>query len=259
MNTAVPGADAAVALPVAVVAPEFPSLAAVPSLADGEVLLVATRLAENFVATAGHWSLLGPAETGRARRLRFDHHRNRWVAARAMLKQLLGGLAGCAPGAVRLRFGAIGKPYLAEPAGDDIRFNYTDSNGCLLYAFARGIEVGVDLEYLPRPTRYEALARRKLSRQEYDAFCRLAEADREVAFLAGWTRKEAYGKALGVGVRYPMQEVTLCRDFAQPWHTVHGEDGEHHLVQVQPPFPGVACVAASAPFSLRGCRLSVSP
>lgn len=238
---------------------DWPALAFSPRLDRNVVHLVAARLPEDFTCGDDRWALLGEAEARRARRLRFDDHRNRWVAGRSLLKELLGRYAGCAAADVRLRVGAVGKPYLDHPAGLDLYFNYTDSHGCLVYAFTRGVEVGVDLEMLPRPTRYAALARRKLSAMEQAAFARVPEALREEAFLAGWTRKEAYGKALGVGVRYPMAEVTLCEDFADPRYVVYGVHGATHaLAQVRPPFPGIACVAAAAvAFEIEAYRVAI--
>ncbi len=231
---------------------QWPPLDARPCLARGVVHLVAVRLPEEIVCGADRWALLSEAEARRARRLKFDDHRNRWVAGRGLLKELLGRYMGVEPGAVRLRVGEIGKPYLADPAHRDFFFNYTDSHGCLVYAFSRGVEVGVDLEKLPRPTRYVRLAQRKLTSVEFAAFERIPEHRREEAFLASWTRKEAYGKALGVGVRYPMAEVTLCEDFGEPRYVVRGDNGSAHaLAQFRPPFPGIACVvAASAEFEL---------
>lgn len=226
---------------------DWPALPRRPRVSPGVIHLVAARLPEGFTCTDAHWALLGEAECRRARRLRFDEHRNRWVAGRSLLKQLLARYAGGEAADIRLRVGPIGKPYLDRPPGTDLQFNYTDSHGCLIYAFASGVEVGVDLEKLPRPTRYEGLAQRKLSAVEQAALARVARQDQENVFLAAWTRKEAYGKALGVGVRYPMSEVTLCETFDEPRYVARREDGSAHgLVQVRPPFPGIACVAAAS-------------
>ncbi len=238
---------------------DWPALPQCPRIEPGVVHLVATRLPEGLVCGEDRWALLGEAESRRARRLRFDEHRNRWVAGRSLLKQLLARYARCEAADIRLRVGPIGKPFLDHPSDPDLQFNYTDSHGCLIYAFARGIEVGVDLEKLPRPTRYEGLARRKLSVVEQAALAGIDADEQEGVFLAAWTRKEAYGKALGVGVRYPMAEVTLCESFAEPRYVViRGDGADHGLAQVQPPFAGIACVAAAAPaFRIEAYRIVI--
>lgn len=238
--------------PVAALSLEWTPLPQRPSLGGSVVHLVAARVPDGFECSDTHWSLLSEAEIRRAMRLKFDHHRHRWVAGRSLLKRLLARYADCDPETVRLGFGTLGKPHLGVPEGTGIRFNYTDSGGHLIYAVSRGLEVGVDLEILPRPTRYAALARRKLSPAELAVFSQLPEAHREHAFLAHWTRKEAYGKALGVGIRFAMHEVTLCEDYARATHVVKGDALDHHLVQVAPPFPGIACVVAADEFALEG-------
>lgn len=231
---------------IAAVDLEWRALPEAPSLEEGVVHLVSARVPASGHDPQRDWALLSAPEADRARRFRFDERRNQWVAARALLKRLLARYADCEPGAVRLGFGEIGKPYLRAPDAG-IRFNYTDSGGRVIFAFSRGIELGVDLEVLPRPTNHEGLAARKLTALERAVFESLPAGDRELAILASWTRKEAYGKALGVGIRYPMNEVTLCKDYGEPRHLVTGRSGATHcLVQLRPPFAAIACVAAEA-------------
>ena len=211
--------------------------------------LVAVRIDEPHDDDA-HWKLLSEMETRRAQRFRLDEHRSRWVAARALLKRLAARYVECDPMEIRLGFGEIGKPFLKSPNPCDLRFNYTDSGGCLIYAFARGFELGVDLEKLPRSTNYTALAARKLSQAERAVFEQVPPEGRELAFLASWTRKEAYGKALGVGIRYPMHEISLMSDYSCEHFDVEAHEDSARpalrLTQIQPPFPGIACLAAAS-------------
>ncbi len=214
-----------------------------PRLAGGVVHLVCSRVPDGFLYDEQCHVILNEPERLRASKFRFDHHRNRWVAGRVTLKRLLCRYLDCDISSLALGVGEIGKPFVARPESD-LCFNYTDSEGFLIYAFAKALEVGVDLEYLPRKTNYQGLASRKLSAQEQQAFGILPETSQELGFLASWTRKEAYGKALGVGIRYPMESVTLCTDYADPYFSTAGyTDTPVSLYQVSPPFNGIACVA----------------
>ena len=65
------------------------------------------------------------------------------------------------------------------------------------------------MEALPRRTNAELLARRSLTQSERTAWMGLPHSVRNDAMLCCWTRKEAYGKALGVGIRYYLNEVDL--------------------------------------------------
>jgi 4'-phosphopantetheinyl transferase len=223
---------------------EWPDLPVAPQLCTGDVHLIAATMPENFSAVEHDWSFLSEAEARRARRFKFDRHRNRWFFGRQLLKQLLARYLACDIDSIQLGFGEIGKPFVAKPAASGLCFNYTDSSGHLIFAMARDVEVGVDLEFLPRKTAYAALSARKFSDIEQAALAALPEAERENAFLAGWTRKESYGKALGVGIRFPMAEVTLCDDFKNPGYTVVTKSGQSvQLSQITPPFSGIACLA----------------
>ena len=55
----------------------------------------------------------------------------------------------------------------------------------------------------------EELAGQVCSPREQAALCRVPPAERHAAFLSHWTAKEAYVKALGTGLSFPLHQVTL--------------------------------------------------
>lgn len=95
-----------------------------------------------------------------------------------------------------------GKPYFPDfPA---VHFNLSHCKGlavCLLSA----LECGVDVE-TKRPFK-EKVARRAYSRMERIAIG--SAEDRDLMFTRLWTLKESYVKALGIGIGYPMKEVSF--------------------------------------------------
>lgn len=163
-------------------------------------------------ATLAHLrTLLTNAEIQRSERLRRPLHQARYVAARGYLRTLLGVYLHTAPAGLRFQFGEFGKPFLTqERSAERLEFNSTDSQSMGMVGFVWGRELGVDLECMPRNTDYAGIARRKFAAIEAEHLAKFPAVDQLPAFLACWTRKEAYGKALGVGIRYPMHEVVLC-------------------------------------------------
>ncbi len=74
------------------------------------------------------------------------------------------------------------------------------SQALALYAFTRGREIGVDLEYIRPVEGAEQITERYFSVQESCILRNLPPNKRDEQFLLYWTRKEAYLKACGDGL-----------------------------------------------------------
>jgi 4'-phosphopantetheinyl transferase len=145
-------------------------------------------------------------ELARAERFHSDLHRARYIVGRATLRRVLAGRLGCSPAAIRLSYGRNGKPMLEGGRGH-VEFNLAHSGGDAVIALADGAAVGVDIELYRPISDVESLARLVFSDVERREL-KLAP-DPASAFLNGWTRKEAYVKALGMGLTAPLKEITV--------------------------------------------------
>lgn len=157
-------------------------------------------------------TILAEDELKRAERFHFDLHRGHFVAGRGILRHLLSLYTGIEPGQLQLEYTRNGKPFL--PGMEDesgIRFNLSHSGGIAVYAFTRGREVGVDIEHQQPIDDMDRIAERNFSAKEYATLATLPEAKRLEAFYLCWTRKEAFIKAIGEGISFPLQQfdVTL--------------------------------------------------
>jgi 4'-phosphopantetheinyl transferase len=84
-----------------------------------------------------------PDELHRAERFRFRKDRDRFIAARGLLRAILGRYLKADPARLRFSYGPNGKPYLAdEISGNDLSFNLSRRDDLALYAITRGREVG---------------------------------------------------------------------------------------------------------------------
>jgi len=128
------------------------------------------------------------------------------MVGRATLRCLLADRLGCSPAEIRFSYGGNGKPTLEGSRGH-IEFNVAHSEGDAIIALADGAVIGVDIEHLRPIADVESLARLVFS----DAELRELELAPEpvLAFLNGWTRKEAYVKALGLGLAAPLRDITV--------------------------------------------------
>ena len=143
-------------------------------------------------------ALLSPGERSRAAKFRFERDRSRFVAARGLLRTLLGERLGVRPKEIEFAYGANGKPRLADDTG--LRFNLSHSQGLVALAFCEGREVGVDVEAQRDKLFTEGIARRYLPPGVAMEIDRRAGAERTREFFRAWVRQEAYAKGRGAGL-----------------------------------------------------------
>jgi 4'-phosphopantetheinyl transferase len=137
-------------------------------------------------------------ERARAGRYRFERDRRRYIDAHAVLRLLLSARAGVAPEHVAFEIGEWGKPRLRPAA---CAFSMSRSEDLVLVALADDGEIGADVERVRWLPDLDALAERCLTPVERAALAALPPAERNLAFMRAWTRKEACLKALGTGLR----------------------------------------------------------
>jgi 4'-phosphopantetheinyl transferase len=193
--------------------------------------------------------LLADEERQRAGRYRHEPSREQFIVARAMLRVLLGRYLGIPESAVRLGVSPQGKPRLC---GNELHFNVSHTNGLALYGFSRRGELGIDVEEVrPCPTHLD-MASRFFSPREAVAICNLPAGRSEEAFFHVWTRKEAFLKALGLGLSHGLERFEVSVPPDDPPRLLH-IDGDpraaacwslHSLL----PAPGyVAALASQGP------------
>jgi 4'-phosphopantetheinyl transferase len=169
--------------------------------------VVCARLDE---PVAGAIDLLDDDERARAARFVFYRDRRRFVAAHAWTRLALASCLNRTPESLRFSIGGRGKPRLVD-ASPDVRFNLSHAGERALLAIALGQEVGVDIEE-HRPIEVFELARRFFTPKEVRSIEALAASEQTCAFFRFWTRKEAFIKALGEGLSFPLDgfEVSVA-------------------------------------------------
>ena len=153
---------------------------------------------------------LSPDERARAARFRFDRDRRRYVAGRGLLRTLLARYTGADPAALRFSYGEYGKPGLDGAP----RFNVAHADAVWLCAVTEFAEVGADVEPIAPFDEMDDVAAEMFSAAECGVYGALPPDRRVDAFAACWTRKEAFIKAIGEGLSFPLArfDVTLAPD-----------------------------------------------
>jgi 4'-phosphopantetheinyl transferase len=195
-------------------------------------------------------SVISVEETTRAERFVHIHDRRRYVAAHGLLRLVLAGYLGTSPDDVAIRSNSDGKPRLAYP--ERLHFNLSHSGLLGLLAVSASHEVGVDIEEIRDVGDMEDLAKTCFSPVEQAALAAVPAAQRRWAFFAGWTRKEAFLKALGEGLSRPLNSVDVSLAPGESVKRLRVERApgasESYAVRSLEPAPGyVAALAVNGP------------
>lgn len=168
--------------------------------------------------------LLDEAERARADRFRFARDREAYVAAHALVRTMLSAHAPRPPQAWRFSTDAHGKPEIIRTTETPaLRFNLSHTHGLVAAAITIDNDVGIDVEVVDATRLTMDLATRYFAAAEIQHLRRLPPDRRLETMFAFWTLKEAYIKAVGLGLSLPLdafayQLEPLAIRFSPPLH-----------------------------------------
>ena len=200
---------------------------------------------------------LNASENERAGKFLIARVRERFIAARGILRQLLGMYLGLPPDKIEFRYGPQGKPSLSGSHNAKVAFSVSHSQGMGLFAFTSSGEVGVDIEEVKADFNGMQIASRFFSEQEIAELAKLPPELADQAFFECWTGKEAYVKARGEGLTLPLRDFSIR--FVHGEQILRDEIGRAWSCYALEPAPGFAgaVVAAGEGWSVRHCEWPV--
>lgn len=213
--------------------------------------VVMSRLDVEPAAVREAARLLSDAERERANRFVFERDRRRYIVGRARLRVLLAERADIPPQEIEIGTGPRGKPELSGAGRQSgLRFNVSHSGEVAVFGFAFGRDIGIDVEAIRVIDHADAIAARFFSPSEYLAYCGLEPSERRAGFFSCWTRKEAFIKALGEGLHYPLQSFDVSLSPNEPARLLRldsrlGEPGDWPI-EAFSPCPGFVAAVVLA-------------
>lgn len=140
-------------------------------------------------------SFLSVDEIIRAKKFHFDIDRNNFILARGYLRELVSLHLNCQPATLQFQYGPQGKPIIKG-----VSFNLSHTKIAFAVVIADKGNIGIDIENITREVDVDNLAQQVLSTDEINYLNNVPEKERKTVFYRCWSRKEAYVKALGVGI-----------------------------------------------------------
>jgi len=155
-------------------------------------------------------AMLSPEERARHRRFHFEKDCHSFLVSHALVRKVLSTYVDVGPADWQFSAGRHGRPEIAGPAGvPALRFNLTHTaglTGCLVTLDA---DCGIDAELITRRGSLQAIAEKMFAATELVTLTKLdGRAFREQFFIF-WTLREAYCKALGVGLGFSKKDYAF--------------------------------------------------
>jgi len=190
------------------------------------------------------YSILSEDETNRAVRYCFERDRRHFIVRRGLLRHILSKYLGQSPCEFVFCYNSYGKPALVSTSGEHLlHFNVSHSGRLALYAITPCLEVGVDIELVRPVEDAKDIVKHFFSNQEKVDFITLPERMKQQAFYTCWTRKEAYIKARGEGLSYPLDKFSVSMIPNQPARLLQ-TNGDNNKWSLRAILPGAGYVAA---------------
>lgn len=153
----------------------------------------------------GAFYLLSEDERARAKRFHFPRHRRRFTVAHSILRLILARYLNKNE---MLEFdkNTYGKPHLVHYP--HLQFNLSHSGDTAMIAIGRQFPLGIDVEHFSaRP--YHGIATNLFSTSEIQFLKNTHPSLLPLVFFTIWVQKEAFIKAVGMGLSYPTQQFSV--------------------------------------------------
>ncbi len=148
---------------------------------------------------------LSQDECERANRFKFPIHRQRFIAARSLLRAIISFYTDVSPAKIIFSYNDDKKPFLQNVP---LMFNLSHSDHMVVYAFTMQYAIGVDIEKI-QSEYHEGVAERFFSKQENEALHHLPKDKQASFFYQIWAYKEAIIKAIGKGFSLPLSSFPI--------------------------------------------------
>jgi 4'-phosphopantetheinyl transferase len=130
-----------------------------------------------------------------------------WAVSRGKVREQLAKLVGTTARSLVFEENEFGKLRIASPLAQGLDFSISHDGSSTVLAVCRGAEIGVDIEAVKTLSRAEMDW--PLSPRERDHLSKVAETEVPRAFFRYWALKEAFIKALGLGVSFPLEDFDM--------------------------------------------------
>src|SRR3989338_2631596 len=152
-------------------------------------------------------SILSLDERRKADMYIMEKDRIAYLCARSGLRKILSFYCNIPPQLLRFATSVYGKPYLI--GNERIQFNLSHTGALGVVAISKQTQIGIDAECVVARDNLHYIAKAWFFPDEYDLWKAAPVEEQYEIFYRFWTVREAYGKALGIGLDESLAKVNL--------------------------------------------------
>ncbi len=154
--------------------------------------------------------MLSSDEITRVHKFKFEVDKKRYIISRGLLRVLLGRYLAEDPKKIVFIYNEYGKPDCNNIK--NLKFNISHSGDMALFGFSYNQGIGVDIEEIKNDFDSLEIADNFFSKKEIACLHNTTKSEQNRAFYRCWTRKEAFIKAEGSGLSFPLDRFTVTLD-----------------------------------------------
>lgn len=185
-------------------------------------------------------SILSPAERERYRRFHFDSDRQLFLLSHALVRRVLSSYVDVDPSVWQFSANEFGRPEISSPdLSQSLRFNLTHTSGLAACVITLDTDCGIDAEKIRARGDQAGIAGKMFAETEQAELKKLEGQAFMERFFVYWTLREAYCKALGVGIARSGKDYSFERDSEGHYgirflHRSNGQDGHWQFTILRP-------------------------
>lgn len=140
---------------------------------------------------------------------KFDEDKRRYLVSHIALRMILTYYTSIPMNLIQFEYNNYGKPYLSNYVALPLFFNLSHTYNKALIGI-NNTEIGIDIEYIENFSDFYEAGNIIFSDLEYKNFLALKNYDEKLNyFYTIWTKKEAYLKALSIGLIDNLKEIHI--------------------------------------------------
>ncbi|MDX2458169.1 MAG: 4'-phosphopantetheinyl transferase superfamily protein [Gammaproteobacteria bacterium] len=152
-------------------------------------------------------AILSPEESARHQRFHFDKDRHLFLVSHALVRRVLSAYIDVDPLVWQFSRNEFGRPEVSSPdISCSLRFNLTHTSGLAACVVTLNADCGIDAEKIHARGDQAGIAEKMFAEPEQAELKKLRGQAFLERFLAYWTLREAYCKALGVGIAHAKKD-----------------------------------------------------